>query len=375
LTIENPESRPPNPRPLLQFRGAPHYEQFHPTWLERIDDLSPEAIGNPFQSPSHALRAGQKLAGPATVKDPEHWQERPPKPRAGGRRPALQAAETEFPAAFADEMIRTPSDRELRRMVRRGELTVPGSFEEFRALVEEALGPQAPDSELPIAGCRSAMEEPGGPGEAPMGNRPSTIGNSESRSYLHGLAESLWSRMNVFSPRVAELRELLEATLVWHPHRFLRLWLKLLEVDSAFDAVDFFQRTHGPGREEIAWGDDESPHPERAKPRPAVIPRSEAEGRRIHAGELQHALRIAFAALWHARVPGLRASHKVTVALYEWAVSRFGIREEFLQWRPELSMAQRQTRRERPEWAVRVTTVTGKTLVKLSDGQIFEPEK
>ena len=34
----------------------------------------------------------------------------------------------------------------------------------------------------------------------------------------------------------------------------------------------------------------------------------------------------------------------------------------------------KQTRRGRPEWAVRVVTVTGKTLVKLSDGRIFEPD-
>ena len=74
-------------------------------------------------------------------------------------------------------------------------------------------------------------------------------------------------------------------------------------------------------------------------------------------------------------MPALRGSHKVTVALYEWAVSRFGIREEFLQWRPTLSLVQLETRRDRPEWAVRVVTVTGKTLVRLSDGQIFEPDK
>ena len=88
----------------------------------------------------------------------------------------------------------------------------------------------------------------------------------------------------------------------------------------------------------------------------------------------QRALRIWFVALGHALVPVMRASHKVTVALYDWAVSRFGIREEFLQWRPNLSLAQLETRQGRPEWAVRVVTVTGKTLVKLKDGRVFEPE-
>jgi hypothetical protein len=246
---------------------------------------------------------------------------------------------------------------------------VPGSFEEFAQLVEEALGKR--DSELPIADSRLPIEEP------PGANRQSTI---ENRQFLRALAESLWNRMHAFSPRVAELRELLEATLVWQPSRFLRLWVKLLEVETAYDCVGFFQRTHGPERQNIEWGDDETTSPwdlnrRGAKPRPAIIPHSEAEGRRKHAGELQHALRIWFGAVWHALVPALRGSHQVTVDLYDWAVSRFGIREEFLRWRPTLSLAQLDTRQGRPEWAVRVTTVTGKTLVKLSDGRMFEPEK
>jgi hypothetical protein len=135
--------------------------------------------------------------------------------------------------------------------------------------------------------------------------------------------------------------------------------------------VDFFQRTHGPHREDIAWGDDETTLPwHESKLRPAERPRSEAEGRKVHAGELQHALRIWLHAVWYSLTPVLRASHKVTVALYDWAVSRFGIREEFLYWRPNLSLAQLDTRQDRPEWAVRVVTVTGKTWVKLSDGRI-----
>ena len=181
--------------------------------------------------------------------------------------------------------------------------------------------------------------------------------------------------MHALSARVTELRDLLEATLVWQPTRFLRLWLKLLDPEYAYDAVDFFQRTHGPHREDIAWGDDETTPPWRwGKRRPAERPGSEAEGRKVHAGELQHALRNWFRAVWQALVPGLRGTHKVKVALYEWAVSRFGIREEFLVWRPNLSLAQLETRHDRPEWAVRVVTATGKTLVKLSDGRIFEPD-
>jgi len=347
--LTNTETRVSSPGSgtLLQFRGTPHYEQFHPTWLERLDDLSPEAIGDPFQSPSHAMKAQQRRVEPATVKDPEHWQEHPPKPR----RP-----EMDFSNLTASEFVRTPSERELRSLVRRGELTVPGSFEDFLALVEEALGARASrpqEAQKPAAG-----ETPALPG------------------YLHALAESLWNRMNVFSPRMAELRELLEATLVWQPSRFLRLWLKLLPVEHAYHAVSFFERTHGPDRVDMAWGDDETTPPWRAgKPRPAERPRSEAEGRKVHTGELQHALRNWFHAVWQALVPGLRGTHKVTVALYDWAVSRFGIREEFLQWRPNLSLAQLDTRRGRAEWAVRVVTVTGKILVKLRDGRIFEPEK
>jgi len=344
---DNRQSAIENRQCLIQFRGKPHYEQFHPTWLERLDDLSPEDIANPFQSPSHSRNAKGKRSQPVAIKDPKEWQEQPPKPRL---------PEGELSEVPASEFFRTPSERELRRLLRRGELTVPGSFEDFLALVEEALGARASrpqEAQKPAAG-----ETPALPG------------------YLHALAESLWNRMNVFSPRMAELRELLEATLVWQPSRFLRLWLKLLPVEHAYHAVSFFERTHGPDRVDMAWGDDETTPPWRAgKPRPAERPRSEAEGRKVHTGELQHALRNWFHAVWQALVPGLRGTHKVTVALYDWAVSRFGIREEFLQWRPNLSLAQLDTRRGRAEWAVRVVTVTGKILVKLRDGRIFEPEK
>jgi hypothetical protein len=366
--IDNCESTIENRQSLVQFRGTPHYDQFHPTWLERIDDSSPEAIGNPFQSPSHALKGQQRSSQPAAVKDPAEWQQHPPKPR----RPEMEACE-EFSELPPSAFRRTPSERELRRLVRRGELTVPGSFEEFAKLVEQALGTR--DSELPIAECRLPIEEP------PGANRKSTIENQQSvqsaianRQSTIALAESLWNRMHAFSSRVSELRDLLEATLLWQPHRFLPLWKKLLPVEYGYGAVDFFQQTHGANREDIAWGDDETTLPwHEGKLRPAERPRSEAEERKVHAGELQHALRIWLHAVWHALVPVLRGSHKVTVALYDWAVSRFGIREEFLRWRPNLSLAQLDTRHDRPEWAVRVTTVTGKTLVKLSDGRMFEP--
>jgi hypothetical protein len=91
------------------------------------------------------------------------------------------------------------------------------------------------------------------------------------------------------------------------------------------------------------------------------------------AGELQRALRIWFVALWQALVPVIRGSQKVTVALYEWAVNRFGIREEFVAWRPGPSLNQLETREDGPEWAMRLVTVTGKTLVKLKDGRVFAP--
>ncbi|HUI43162.1 MAG TPA: hypothetical protein VL523_14460, partial [Terriglobia bacterium] len=38
------------------------------------------------------------------------------------------------------------------------------------------------------------------------------------------------------------------------------------------------------------------------------------------------------------------------------------------------SSVQWEEREDRPEWQVRVTTVEGKTLVKLEDGEMFEPE-
>ena len=353
----NPETRDPSPetRPLIQFRGTPHHQQFHPAWPERLDELTPEAIANPFQSPSHTLKAQQKSAQAAAVKDPKEWQPHPHKPRL---------PEMGFHELPASNLLREPPERELRRLVREGSLIVPGSLEEFAALVEEALG-SGPAGSLGARASRPHEGEKKGAGETPA-----------LPGYLHAFAESLWNRMHAFSARVGELRELLEATLLWQPHRFLPLWKKLLPVEYGYGAVDFFQRTHGPNREDIAWGDDETTLPwYECKLRPAERPRSEAEGRKVHAGELQHALRIWLHALWHALVPALRGSHKVTVALYDWAVSRFGIREEFLIWRPNLSLAQLESRQGRPEWAARVVTVTGKTWVKLSDGRMIEPEK
>jgi len=377
-TIENRQS-------LVQFRGTPHYEQFHPTWLDRIDELTPEAIANPFQSPSHTLKAQQKREQAAAVKEPGLWKQRAAKPHP---------AEQELPEKLAFHRIRYPSERELRRMVRKGELIVPGSFEDFADLVEAALGP----AKLPIADCRLSIEEQPGaerrdsglgardsqsPIEEPLGvNQPTAAENRQSpvnRQSSIGsrqLAESLWNRTHVFSARAAELRDLLEATLLWQPVRFLELWPKLLPAGYGRDMVILFRRTHDPGHEDIAWGEPEDGEPRRKRDhlRPAIVPRSPAEASRQHVGELQHALRIWFVAVWHALVPAIRASHNVTVALYEWAVSRFGIREEFLQWRPNLSSVQLDSRSERPEWAVRVVTVTGKTLVKLRDGRVFEPE-
>jgi hypothetical protein len=349
--------------PLIRFRGTPHYEQFHPAWHECIDDLSPEDIADCFQSPSHGSRARRRRSEPTALKDPKDWQEHPPKPPL----PEMEGSEESFELP-ASEFVRAPSERELRRLVRKGQLTVPGSLEEFTELVEEALGLPIADcrsSKLPIVDCRLTIEEP------PGANRQSAI---ENRQSLQALAESLWDRMHVFSSRVAELRELLEATLVWEPNRFLPLWKKLLPVEQGYDAVAFFNHTHGPHHADVAWGEDEPPNPRRRTPlRPYITPRTEAENRQKHAGELQPALRLWLWAVEHTLVPALRGSHKVTVALYDWAVSRFGIREEFLQWRPNLSLAQLDTRHDRPEWAVRVVTVSGKTLVKLSDGRIFEP--
>ncbi len=390
---DNRQSKIENRQCLIQLRGTPHYEQFHPTWLERIDELTPEAIANPFQSPSHTLNAQRKRKQTAAVKDPKQWQERAGKPRLdpdsalGARLPEMDS-----PARPARYLVRDPSERELRRLVRSGELTVPGSFEEFADLVEAAVGPgsrgSGKDTRDSGLGSRDsglgsrdsglgARESPNPENRTP--NPGSRVPDPESRASSpesRALAEALWNRTHVFSARTAELRELLEATLLWQPVRLLALWPKLLPAGYGHDMVILFRRAHAPGHEDIAWGEPEpgEPRRKRRQPHPAVVPRPEAEGRRKRAGELQRALNIWFVAVWHALVPAIRTSHQVTVALYEWAVSRFGIREEFLIWRPNLSLAQLDTREGRPEWAARVVTVTGKTLVRLKDGKLFEPE-
>ncbi|HEV2424538.1 MAG TPA: hypothetical protein VGZ29_06905 [Terriglobia bacterium] len=63
----------------------------------------------------------------------------------------------------------------------------------------------------------------------------------------------------------------------------------------------------------------------------------------------------------------LRVTRKVDVALYRFAVRRFGARREFAAWRPELSLDQWRERRSSPGWAPPVTTVEGRVLLKPSE--------
>jgi len=64
---------------------------------------------------------------------------------------------------------------------------------------------------------------------------------------------------------------------------------------------------------------------------------------------------------------GSRLAQPVDVALYEFAVRRFGVRRDFVGWRPELSLNQRREREGCPEWAPQVETVDGGTVVKIRD--------
>jgi hypothetical protein len=48
-------------------------------------------------------------------------------------------------------------------------------------------------------------------------------------------------------------------------------------------------------------------------------------------------------------------------------VRRFGIRREFVAWRPELSLVQQREREGRAEWAVQVETIDGEIVLKLGD--------
>ncbi len=61
---------------------------------------------------------------------------------------------------------------------------------------------------------------------------------------------------------------------------------------------------------------------------------------------------------------GSRLSQKVDVAPSEFAVRQFGIRREFVAWRPELSLEQWRGREDRPEWDAWVETVDGGAVLK-----------
>ncbi|HUI42905.1 MAG TPA: hypothetical protein VL523_13145 [Terriglobia bacterium] len=418
-----------SPSPIAPRSGGTHYDQFHPNWTERLNELGPEEMANARQSPSHSRRALARAKSPAALPNPKDWRRRGRAgPKAGDR--------------VVDGWARDPADRVLRRLVRHGELTVPETFPAFLELMQQALGndPRAGgDCRIPNADCRSPESdsrksktenrnsERGGrksktenrnskravsvrsgseicnlkspisrrprPARSPSlhsaiskrqsaivnhqplppdpNPRPGTIADQQSppargpigNPSLRGdqseianpellrLAEVLWARLHLFEARARGLAALLEATLKWDTASLARGWRALLSPNDAYDAAGLIGARVGPD-----------------------LDRADARVSPGPAGPLQAALGYWFLGVMYASARAAQGSYEVTVMMWDLGVGRFGLWEELLEWRPKLSLNHRAEREGRPEWQLRVTTVQGKTLVKLPDGSIFEPE-
>lgn len=232
-------------------------------------------------------------------------------------------------------------------------------------------------------------------------NQPLETG-PPSQTANHQFAEALWQRVNFFAGRADELEQLLQATLDWDTSRLPRLWWRLLPPDHASEcAMALLRQTDVraralAGRSGISL--DEAWRRAEAESRPAAPWESQGQaiggrgqepgGSRkssVAGGKPGSRTRALlemrkFMLDWQAAVDytGHHANlsaHQVEVTLYDVAVYCFGIRRQFLEWRPRLSSVQLETRRERPEWQVRVMTADGEAWVKLSDGRIFQPEE
>ncbi|HEY6290549.1 MAG TPA: hypothetical protein VI455_03180, partial [Terriglobia bacterium] len=310
-----------------------------------------------------------------------------------------------------DPRRRQPPDRVLRRLEKRGRIQVPATFEEFQKLVQTALGTDPDVDPRPSPGSGQALRggdarKPGAGGPTGTGGPPNTVdwrvagpskarGNSpsgapegvgERDASLRGVAQALWARLHYGREREDQVASLLEASLAWDTPRMCQLWPKLLKAEYAFDNIFDLQFRHGAEARfvrpasALASGGSESDGPNAAGTESgATEPEAEseewpveAEERPAEAEEVRQAVEIWFDAVRDALTGGMAGQHKSLVALYELAVDRFGIRYEFLEWRPTLSPNQWTERKQRPEWQVRVLTVDGKAWAKLEDGRIVE---
>ncbi|HEV2380121.1 MAG TPA: hypothetical protein VG206_10045 [Terriglobia bacterium] len=255
---------------------------------------------------------------------------------------------------------------------------------------------------LKTQGVQGSVAAPPAANPGPATDNPPLETGPPSETANRQFAEALWQRVNFFAGRADELEQLLHATLDWDTSRLPRLWWRLLPPDHAGECVMALLR-HTDARARAlaarsgislaeAWRRAEA----ESRPPAPWESQGQAIGGRGHEPRRSRKSSVAggkpgsktrallemrkFMLDWLAAVDytGHHANlsvHQVEVTLYDVAVYCFGIHRQFLEWRPVLSSVQLETRRERPEWQVRVMTADGEAWVKLSDGRIFQPEE
>ena len=345
---------PPAPRPRAPRN--PFHSHFDPReylcrthsqggqdWRLRLDELSAEALGLPFQSPSHVERALERQsagaggeAGDGRERPGGDSGRQPPRPRRAWQ-----------PGAHL------PADALLAELAKSGQLVDINSLSMLQDLLAQCF--HEGDAQKPEV-------------------------RRQARQSVAAVAEALWTRIEGFRVLVETLEETLRQVLEHY-------------ASGCSGGLPTAGKRTGDAPVRTPPLPSEAPDYNAVlKSRQAAILQSRAAGRgpedslpglslddlRIHLDPfLPNAtpldgLRQWFEAAEGVRDAGLLLAQRVDVALYEFAVRRFGIRREFVAWRPELGLDQWRAREGRAEWAPRVTTVDGQVLVKVSGEDVQE---
>ncbi len=305
-------------------------------WRLRLDRLAAETLGLPFQSPSHVERALERQAAPVQVSErrgSESESPRCPRSRSRGGR--------------------FPDDGLLGALSSVGVLAEINSLDMLRAMLAQGLG----DAELPVA--RTSGSCPQDPAEVrELGERVTAV------------AEALWTRIEAARVLVETLEEMLTRMLEYHASLVVQPSQAARRQDACttsfapavppdFDAILELRkaalRARDPAQDAGLRLDDLWISTD---PFPGNSPLDR--------------FRQWFEAADGVLDAGSRLAQNVDVALYEFAVRRFGLRRDFVAWRPELSINQWRERQGRPEWAPRVMTVDGGTALKVDDEEVYE---